>query len=409
MEEDAMQVRPCPMDFDRRSFVLGMGALGFGLASPGARAARARERRDGHEGPRLVVLQLSGGNDGLSTVVPYADDSYHAARRNLRLAPQDCLTIDDYRALHPNLARLHRRYQDGKLAIVEGVGYPHPNRSHFKSMEIWHTANLRGRAAGEGWLGRACSRALRERVDPNLLVHLGSEAPWSVVSSAYPAAVFALPEAYRWVGEEGDLARIAEGESAAGVFESLAFLRESMSAARTSSASVRSAVARYRTPVEYPTGTFGDALRCAAALIENVGTRVVSLELGGFDTHNDQPDRLASTLRTLDEGLDPFLTDLERSAAGRSTLVLVFSEFGRRVAENGSRGTDHGTAGPVLFAGAPVKGGLYGKHPSLAELDDGDLVHTTDFRSVYASALRHTFEIDPARVLGERFEPLPVA
>jgi uncharacterized protein (DUF1501 family) len=394
---------------DRRSFVLGMGCLGAGLASPNAIGALGAlgAARGRSEPGNLVVLQLSGGNDGLSTVVPYADDAYHAVRKNLRLTAEECLRLDDYRAFHPALARFHRRFHAGKLAIVEGVGYPHPNRSHFKSLEIWHTADLRGRVAGDGWLGRTCANAFGSAPEPHLLVHVGPEAPYSVQSSAHPAAVFSAPEAYRWIGEEPDLA--PAGGPVAPVGSSLAFLRETMHAARASSTSVRSAVGHNQTSVAYPDGPFGNALRNAAALIAGAGTRVVSLELGGFDTHNDQPNRHEECLATLDAGLDPFLDDLERSAAGRATLVLVFSEFGRRVAENGSRGTDHGCAGPVFVAGAAVKGGLFGQHPSLTELDDGDLVHTMDFRAVYATAIRHVFGIEPATVLGGAFAPLSFA
>ncbi len=348
-----------------------------------------------------MILQLSGGNDGLSTVVPYADDAYQKARRTLRFEERECLRLDDYRGFHPALERLHACFQEGNLALVEGVGYPRPNRSHFKSLEIWHTADPRGRSAGDGWVGRLCASAFGADARPNRVVHVGPDPSYAVHSSAHPAAVFSVPEIYRWVKNEGELERMEQdGESGSGE-QALSFLRRRMREARDSSAAVRSAVARYATTVDYPGGSFGHSLRIAAALLDaDIGTRVVSLELGGFDTHNDQRDRLGKLLRTLDQGLGAFLADLQRTESGRDTLVLVFSEFGRRVAENGSRGTDHGCAGPVFLAGAGVKGGLYGKHPSLIELDEGDLVHTTDFRSVYATAIEHVFGLDPATVLG---------
>ena len=180
-----------------------------------------------------------------------------------------------------------------------------------------------------------------------------------------------------------------------------------MREARDSSASIRAAVSRYRTPVEYPAEPFGDALRSIAALIEGrIGARVLSTELGGFDTHNDQASRHERLMGVLDEGLGAFLEDLQRTPAGRRAVVLVFSEFGRRVQENGSRGTDHGTAGPMLVAGPDLRGGLHGEHPSLEELDDGDLVHTTDFRSVYSAAIRRVFELDPRTVLGDSYPEL---
>ncbi len=404
-----MRDSPWNRTLDRRSFVVGLGCLGTGLRGPRVLLERGARTSEGAQ-RSLVVLQLSGGNDGLSTVVPYADDAYHAARPTLRLGVEDGLRLDDYRAFHSALERLHQRFQEGKLAVVEGVGYPHPNRSHFKSMEIWHTADPRGRAAGDGWIGRTCAAAFGADVEPHRLVHVGPNAPYSVHSSEHPAATFSVPEAYRWLQEGQELARIEAGEREAGAGSSLAFLRERMRDVRDSSASIRAAVARYRTPVEYPRGAFGESLRIAAALLAGeVGTRVVSLELGGFDTHNDQRNRHEACLRTLDEGLGAFLDDLERSEAGRAALVLVFSEFGRRVDENGSRGTDHGCAGPAFLAGASVLGGVYGEHPSLVDLGEGDLVHTTDFRSVYATAIEATFPVEHSTVLGARFPLLACA
>ncbi len=383
---------------DRRLLLRsGLGALtSLGLSRRAAAGAAA-------DGPALVLVQLSGGNDGLSTLIPIADDAYHAARRATR--HREVLALDEYRGLHPGLVGLHARYHDGGLAIVQGVGYPRPNRSHFKSFEIWHTADERGRAVGAGWIGRLCEAAFTAP-HPNRVVHVGPRMPYALFSSRHPAAAFTTPAGYRWVRNEDELAALERDDATAN--EALALLRERMREARVSSAALRRAVLGYRTPIDYPDEPFAEALRSAAALLDgDVGVRVLSVELGGFDTHNDQRSSHDRLMATLDAGLGAFLGDLERSAAGRAAVVVVFSEFGRRVRENGSRGTDHGTAGPLLVAGGRVRGGLFGEHPSLTELDDGeDLIHTTDFRSVYQAVLEACFEVDAARVLGRRHPPL---
>lgn len=414
--------------FDRRHALLaGLSALGaFTLGSPRAAgaprlyASRALPVRGARR--TLVVLQLAGGNDGLSTVVPCGDDAYYAARKQTSIAAGEVLRLDDYRGLDPRLQRLHERYQEGKLAIVEGAGYPDPIRSHFKSFDVWHTADARGRGVPEGWLGRLARAAFEGETNPNLCVHVGGEVPYSLSSPTHPPVAFATPTGYRWAGTEAERAAFEDAARAATFGNELApereapradsnleFLRGVLADGQASSAAIRRAAARYRTSVEYPGDALGAALRDLAALIEgDVGSRILSAELGGFDTHTDVVNRHANLMRTLDAALGAFLEDLERSEAGRDTVVLVFSEFGRRVAENGSRGNDHGTAGPMFVAGSAVQGGLYGAHPSLSDLDDGDLKFTTDFRRVYATLIEDGFGVKHQRVLGKHYERLPL-
>jgi uncharacterized protein (DUF1501 family) len=391
---------------DRRHVLMGGLGLwgGLGLGLPGCL------RR---EDPRtLVLVQLSGGNDGLSTVIPFQDDDYHRARPTLGHDAASVLQIDDTRGLHPELELLRARYDEGGLAIVEGVGYPRPNRSHFASLEIWHTADLRGRLAGEGWIGRLCEAAYGEDSHPNRVVHVGKTPPYSLFSTRHPAASFSAPYGYRRL-KNG--AALKELESLEAVDEgkqkapggSLAFLRARMSAARESSGRIRAAAAGYRTPVEYPSDPFADELRTVAALLNgNLGARVMSVELDGFDTHDDQRVRHDALMRRLDSSLGAFLEDLDRSEVGRAALVVVLTEFGRRVAENGSGGTDHGCAGLMFVAGASVKGGLYGQAPSLTRLDEGDLIFTTDFRSVYGTVIESQFDVAHADVLGSEYPRL---
>lgn len=397
---------------DRRRFLTAAGlASGFALlSSPRARGAvrvAASPRVPGAH-RTLVVLQLAGGNDGLSTVVPYGDDAYHRARPAIAHAESDVLPLDDYRGLHRNLERMRAVWDAGKLAIVEGVGYPDPNRSHFKSFDIWHAASARGRGEPNGWLGRLVEAAWKDE-GPNTSVHVGGTVPYSLHSSECPPVSFVDPRSYHWAGEENEVdAYDRAGEGAMqGEGSTLDYLRRTLTDGQRSSRQVRWAAARYETPVKYRKSDLGEALRDVAALIDgDVGCRVLSVERNGFDTHTDQKGGHDSLMRDLDLSLGAFLEDLERTEAGRNTLVVVFSEFGRRVKENGALGTDHGTAGPMLVAGPAVKGGLYGEHPSLTRLDKGDLRYTTDFRRVYATAIERWFGVPNERVLGERYEPL---
>lgn len=394
---------------DRRRFLAASAALALARAGRAAPAAAPRGR--GAE-RTLVLLQLSGGNDGLSTVVPFAHDRYHSLRPGLALGKDEVLPLDDERALNGRLERLHATWQDGRLALVEGVGYPDATRSHFSSMDVWHAADARGRAAGEGWVGRLVEHGLGGGDEPNLVIHVGAEVPFSLHSPTHPPASFVIPRSYRWAGGPDEVAayeRIAEhADQRPADGSNLDYLRGVLRDGQASSELVRRAAAEYRTEVAYPSSRLGAALHDAAAMIAGrIGTRVLSVELNGFDTHDEQRGRHAGLMGTLDAALGAFLEDLERTEEGRETAVLLFSEFGRRVEENGTGGTDHGLAGPVLVVGPGVRGGLHGAPPSLDELQDGDLAHTTDFRRVYASLIEDWLGLEAAPVLGAGFEPLP--
>lgn len=413
---------------DRRALLtagLGLGGLAL-VGGRGEARARIVGSFGGEEATRagnvLVLVQLTGGNDGLSTVVPYADDAYARVRTSTRIAPDAVLRIDDYRGFHPELKGLKRHHDAGRVAIVEGCGYPDPIRSHFKSYEVWHTASARGRGVGEGWVGKLADVAWKSDETPELVVHVGGTAPYSVYSLSHPPVIFQTPQSYRWIGTdsedlaayrkaaEEDSMRLEEtrrGKSGAkktGSEKAIDRLRGVLADANDSSSRIRRASVAYRPSAIYPTDDLGESLRVVASLLDaRIGSRVVSVELGGFDSHNNQRGQHDGRMKTLDAALTAFLDDLAGRSIEKDVTVVVFSEFGRRVQENGSRGTDHGTAGPMLVLGAGVKGGTYGKHPSLTELEDGDLVHTTDFRSVYATLIERRFGADSAKVLGAKY------
>jgi len=386
---------------DRRRFMLGSAAGIAALASP------ASARRSPAPARTLVLIQLSGGHDGLSMLAPYADDAYGRVRTATRLGASDVLRLDERVGLHPELGRLHALFGAGHLALIEGIGYPDPNRSHFRSLDIWHAADARGRGMSAGWIGRAVERL--PEAGPETVVHFGPRPPFAL-HSAQHGPLCLTPMFLRAAGaraEESEAA-LASSEDAMGAEgDTLALVRTLQRETEAATERVRAALHSAAPRADYPGSAFAQDLRSSAALIHaGLGVRVCSVELDGFDTHRDQRKRHERLMSTLDAALDALWKDLQRSEAGRETLVVCFSEFGRRVAENGSGGTDHGAAGLAFALGTRVKGGLHGRPPALDALDDGDLAFTTDFRALYASCLKHVFELDPKTVLGTDHAPL---
>ncbi len=386
----------------RRRFLMGsagLGALSIGAPLPGLwrRAASAAEPRA--DLPILVVVELNGGNDGLNTVIPHADDVYHKSRPTLRVEPKEVLKLDDRAGLHPAMKELHRLWEAGDLAVIQGVGYPDPNRSHSRSMEIWQTGAI-GPAPPSGWLGRAAD------IDPGLRsCHVGPLAVPMAIRGAgrspgpWPASPISISPSGAELADAS--ATTAGGDPV------LDAVRRQFAAARDLSDRLRDIPERPEASADRPLAGRLDTIR---RLIEaDSGCRIYYTAQGGFDTHAAQRFSHETALRQVAQGVGGFLASLKSSRLDERVVVLMFSEFGRRLKENASSGTDHGTAGPVLLAGKPVKGGLVGAMPDLARLDDsGDPRFTTDFRDVYATILRRWLAVDPGPILGKRDETLSV-
>jgi len=344
--------------------------------------------------PILVVLTMYGGNDGLNTVIPYADSAYHDARPELAYDAGEVLHLDDDLGLNPGLKGMAKLWQNKQLAIVRGVGYPKPDHSHFRSMDIWQTASPSA-PVNTGWIGRWLDAT---GDDPIRAVNVGSILPPLVVGAKATAAALSIGKAT---------------PLPAGVTTALAGLAKSDPSDTASEAMVRSAYAAQRKvaatfdPVvggQRSGDVEGDGLKSQLAVVgqcvkAGVPTKVYSVSLDGFDTHADEKQTQQGLLEVLDSALSGFLADMATDVRGRGVVVLVYSEFGRRVAANASQGTDHGTAGPVFVTGLPVKGGFYGAQPSLRDLDAGDLKSTVDFRAVYGEIVHKTLGADPHQVL----------
>ncbi len=364
----------------------------------------------------LVVVQMGGGNDGLNTVVPIGNDAYYRARPNLAVPQKDVIRVSDDLAFHPNLAGVKSLYDQGAMAIVQGVGYPNPSRSHFKSMEIWHTADPEGRVVRYGWVGRYFDSKCPVCEQPTVGVNVGPSMPLAMQAESGMGVSLETPEAFQWMPTMGGLGEREEQElfrllnaPAPGANEpgTVDFLRHTAMNAFVSTEQVRGAVQAYKGSVEYANNRFAYSMKLIAQMIAGkLPTKVYYANITGFDTHAAQKGAHDNLLAQFSDGIASFYKDLQAQGNADRVVVLAFSEFGRRVAENGSGGTDHGTAAPMFLFGKALKGGIYGSQPSLTDLSDGDLKHVIDFRSVYATVLERWLGADPAKILGYNFERL---
>ena len=393
----------------------GCSMVAFSQLVPGfvANTACAAETRKQNV---LVIVEMTGGNDGLNTVVPYADDDYQKARPTLRFREQEVVRIDERVGLNPGMRSLKRLYDKGQLAIVQGVGYPNPNRSHFESMDVWQSADPK-RQLGTGWLGRSAgSLKLAEGAIP--AIHIGTKKlPLALHGSAmatptiHPGRPLQLDlgiggssasrsQLVRDVAEDqpegGDLLQFVR-QSSLQTYATIDQLRELLKEQQRSTSRFPSSVSRQ----------LSVHLNLVARMIQSdFGTRIFYVAISGFDTHANQRQAHQTLVQQLADGINNLFTQLERTRTADRVLLLTFSEFGRRVKENGSKGTDHGAGSSLFIAGPAVKGGLVGKHPSLAndDLIAGDLKYHIDFRQVYATVLDRWLGCDSRQVLGAKFE-----
>jgi uncharacterized protein (DUF1501 family) len=392
----------------RRQFIAqGTGALGL-LAAQAPGWAQGVASRSASVADRvLILIELKGGNDGLNTLVPYADPLYYQLRNTIAIGRDEVLRLDERTGLHPELKALLPLWERGELALVQGVGYPQPNLSHFRSIEIWDTASRAGEYLDQGWVTRAMNAgygATAAFTAQGVLIGANEFGPLAGAravmvnnpESFVNQARFAAPVAARGnaalqhvLRVESDVSQAAEG------------LRGDRFAFRT----------------EFPQGTFGNAVRAAVQVVatqrdrpgKGAGVPVIVLTLGSFDTHQNQAGPHAALLRQLAQGMASLRAALQELGAWDRSLIMSFSEFGRRARQNQSNGTDHGTAAPHFVAGGAVRGGLYGQPPDLARLDAAqNLVHSVDFRQLYSTVARDWWGVDAETVVRGRFDTLPL-
>jgi uncharacterized protein (DUF1501 family) len=398
----------------RRKFLIASGVTGAAALAAGAGtigwseiAGRATADPLPTDANVLVLVTLYGGNDGLGTVVPYADGAYHDARPDLAYGAEEVLRLDDQLGLNPSMKGFKALWDAERLAVVRGVGYPKPDHSHFRSMDIWQSGSPE-HPADTGWIGRWLDAT---RPDPLRVVSVGATLPPLAVGAK--AAGVALP----LTSFEAPTGALGAGVTALAAADPADPPTRAMAARATGT--LLSATATFGPPLDAATGSTDDdednqapggsaggqgALARQLAIVSRciragVPTQVYAVSLGGFDTHADERGTQSRLLGELDSAVAGFLAELDKDPRGSKVVLAVYSEFGRRVGANASQGTDHGTAGPLLVAGHPVRGGFYGDQPSLTSLDDGDLKVTTDFRSVYGTLLERVLDTDAGRVL----------
>jgi uncharacterized protein (DUF1501 family) len=393
--------------------------VSLGAAVPGvfARGVAAANNEGSARGKTLVVVQLAGGVDGLNTVVPYSNPAYRQNRPNLALPNERLHVIDEQSAFHPAMGKVAELMKLGKLAIVQGVGYPSPSFSHFRAMDIWQGADPEG-TFRDGWMGRYFDTLTDLQGHPLSGVAVGGTLPkaFSAKKASVPAIenaqTFGLQPAYQAADparRTASLLKLYDVYKPANT-PFAALLDTTLDSADQASNQLKSASANYRPAVQYPQSALATGLRLLAELIDS-GTaenrlRVGQVTLTGWDTHTQQPGRIDQLLTQLSDALSAFWSDLVGHGHENDVLIMTWSEFGRRVRENANAGTDHGSAAPLFVLGGQVKGGFYGDPVSLTNLDDGNLRFTTDFRSVYATVLEKWLGASSADVLGKKYDTL---
>ncbi len=428
--------------YTRRQFLQrtleGSSLVALGATVPGFITSTAAAAEQGKDNI-LVVVEMTGGNDGLNTVIPYGDDLYYKARPSLRFKKEDVLTIDDHIGLNPSLRGFNTLLENDKLAIVQGVGYPNANRSHFESMDIWQSADPRNKT-GNGWLGRTLAE-LKVEGGRIPAFHIGAkQLPLAMQGSAVGVPSlnsekpFGLDLINTFYGHQPD-GSVSNAKKSAStrkeLIESVAkhapsddggllqFVKRISLDAYASIDSLKSIMnEKFEVPDpdydyskgfrEIRSGLSYELMLVSRMIQAGFGTRIFYVSIDGFDTHGSQREDHANLLRSVGDAISNFFEQLNASGDEERVLVMTYSEFGRRVAENGSKGTDHGAGSCMFVAGPSVKSGLIGEHPSLEDLDSGDLKFHTDFRQVYATLLDKWLQCDSQQVLSGQFKHIPL-
>lgn len=415
------------MRLTRRDFVKGVGAgvLSLGGAPPAFLLKAAESGKAANDGRVLVLVELAGGNDGLNTVIPFADPEYAKNRPGIGIPKNDVIKINDSLGFHPRMKGLKQLYDDGVLAVIQGVGYPNPDRSHFRSMDIWHTAQPDSKKIADGWIGRMLDARAKDAAGELPALSLGCDKQ----PVAFMAGKINIPnikniDSYRLRlnGSDDDMARRRElmarlaninspdgdaSHSAANA--ELDFLRRTARTAFLSAERLRQVSEGYKPTAPYPESELGQRLqRIAQMIASDFGPRIFFVSLDGFDTHSQQVGAHAALLTELSDAIRAFAVDLKGHKIDDRVVLATFSEFGRRVKENGSLGTDHGAASQMFILTPTGKAGIHGAHPSLTDLDlrEGDLKQHTDFRRVYATLLDKWLGYPSEPILGGNFDPL---
>ncbi|HEX4588966.1 MAG TPA: DUF1501 domain-containing protein [Gemmataceae bacterium] len=410
------------MSATRREFLKTSGLVAFGATVPTFLGRTALAAEAGKKDTVLVVVQLTGGNDGLNTVIPFADAEYAKLRPTLKIPKEQVKKLNDSLGLHPAMEGMAKLYEDGAMAVVQGVGYPNPSQSHFRSMDIWQAASM-SESASEGWIGKALKQM------PNPAFHVATKnepAPLALagapvrVPSITSLADFELKVESVSGSDNRRQKAIIEGaanmpgepvrarSASDGNVNLLDFVSRTAVNTYASSKRLQEIGKNYQPKEPYPQTGLAERLKLAAQLIDGgLGARLFYVSIDGFDTHAGQGGLVGphpTLWREVSGAITAFYKDMAARGHKDRVCVMTFSEFGRRAKENGSKGTDHGAAAPMFLVGAQVKAGVVGEHPSLTKLEMGNLKHAVDFRQVYAAVLDRWLVVPSRDVLGGEFK-----
>lgn len=356
----------------------------------------------------LVVIQLSGGNDGLNTIIPYRNDLYYQNRPTLAIPEPDVLKVGDELGFHPAMTGLRSLYDKGLMTVVNGVGYPNPDRSHFRSMDIWHTASASDEYLSTGWLGRYLDKAGEAGTRPHAALEVDDALSLALKGAKRNGFAMSSPARLKKMSDNRYLELVADHPH--DHEEQVAYLYKTLNDTQSSADYLAAQAGIHRSRVNYPATEFGRDLKQVAELITaDTDTHIYYISLTGFDTHAGQRARQHRLLQQYSEGMQSFLEDLQQNGLINDTLILTFSEFGRRVKQNASGGTDHGTANNLFLLGGNLKHpGFFNAAPDLSRLDEGDLYYQIDFREIYATVLHQWLHADAPQILNGQFRALPL-
>ncbi len=359
-------------------------------------------------GKILVVIQLSGGNDGLNTIVPYRNDIYYKGRPGLAIKKEEVIKVDDELGFNPALKSLKGLYDDGLMSIINSVGYPNPDRSHFRSMDIWHTGSGSNEYLSTGWLGRYLDSDCKGCQNPYHAIEVDDSLSLAMKGVEHSGFAVSNPYQLRKTTNNPFLKSIAQHDHHDE--EQIAYLYKTMIDTQNSADYLSQKAKSYKSKVKYPDSSFARDLKQIAELITaDTDTKIYYVSLSGFDTHANQKSTHARLLKNYSEAVTAFVKDLKQNGLLDDTLIMTFSEFGRRVKQNASRGTDHGTANNLFMIGGKIKKqGFYNSAPQLKSLDKGDLKYEIDFRQIYASILDNWLDADAQQILSGRFDRVMV-
>lgn len=396
------------MLFKRREFIKASALASTSMLAPNFLSAFAKNSNlRSRSGKILIVVQLSGGNDGLNTVIPYENDIYYQSRPQLGISKNDVIKLNSVQGINSAMQSLQSLYDEGLLSIVNSVGYPNPDRSHFRSMDIWQTASDSDQYLHSGWLGRYLDHACGNCQEPYHALEIDDSLSLAMKGEIRNGFAMSNPQQLNRTTNNRFLKAVVQ-QSHEHEHEQVEYLYKTMIDSQSSAAYLFEKSKTYRSPETYPNTPFGRDLKQIAELITaDTNTQVYYVSLTGFDTHANQKNIQERLLQQYADGMRALVSDLKKNNLLKDTLIMTFSEFGRRVQQNASNGTDHGTANNLFLIGEQLhKPGFFNQAPDLSNLDNGDLIYQVDFRNIYATILDKWLESSAPQILGKKFETM---